>query len=241
MAELGPILITGAAGVIGQAAARRLSGQGYPLLLADRNAATVERLAASLPAASWAAGDATIASDVAAIFAQAGPDLGGVVLAVGTEGPIGPIEDCEDEAFLRAMALNVTSVWLGLKAAIKVLKPKGRGSIVVLASISGTMGMPMMSAYAASKHAVLGLVRSAAREAAASGVRINAVCPGPAASEMMRRIDDAMGRADSAKSIPMGRYVEPDEIAEMIAFLCSDASRYSTGSSFMLDGGYACR
>jgi len=185
----------------------------------------VERLAASLPAASWVAGDATIAADVASMFARAGPDLGGIVLAVGSEGPIGPIEDCEDEAFQRTMALNVMSVWLGLKAALKVLKPRGQGSIVVLASISGTMGMPMMSAYAASKHAVLGLVRSAAREAAASGVRINAVCPGPAASEMMRRIDDGMGRADAAKSIPMGRYAEPDEIAEMIAFLCSDASR----------------
>jgi NAD(P)-dependent dehydrogenase (short-subunit alcohol dehydrogenase family) len=241
MASPGRIVITGAAGVIGQAAARRLSAQGYPLLLADRDAATVERLAASLPEASWAAGDATIAADVAAIFAKAGPHLGGAVLAVGTEGPIGPIEDCDDDAFQRTMALNVTSVWLGLKEALKVLKPRRHGSIVVLASISGTMGTPMMSAYTASKHAVVGLVRSVAREAAASGVRINAVCPGPVASPMMRRIDDAMDRTDSAKSIPMGRYAEPDEIADMIAFLCSDASRYSTGSSFMLDGGYASR
>jgi len=241
MAKLGPVLITGAAGAIGRAAARRLAADGYPLVLADRNARAVEGLAASLPDASWIGGDATVASDVAAMVAAAGPDLGGVVLAVGAEGPMGAIETCEDDDFARTMSLNVTTVWLGLKAALPVMKARGGGSIVVLASISGTMGMPMMSAYAASKHAVLGLVRSAAREAAASGVRINAVCPGPAVSEMMQRIDDGLGRPDAAKSIPMGRYAEPDEVADMIAFLCSDASRYSTGSSFMLDGGYACR
>jgi meso-butanediol dehydrogenase / (S,S)-butanediol dehydrogenase / diacetyl reductase len=241
MPEPSSVLITGAAGVIGRAAAKLLSAQGYPLILVDREAAAVESLAASLGRASWMSGDATNAGDLATIFAKAGPDLGSVVLAVGAEGPVGAIEDCDDDDFHRTMTLNVTSVWLGLKAALKVLKPKGRGSIVVLSSISGSMGMPMMSAYAASKHAVLGLVRSAAREAASSGVRINAVCPGPAVSDMMRRIDDGLGRADAAKSIPMQRYAEPAEIAQMIAFLCSDASSYSTGSSFTLDGGYGCR
>lgn len=241
MAEVGSVLVTGAAGVIGRAAAALLAGQGYSLVLADRDAAAVEALASSLPRATWIAGDATDAADVAAMVAKAEADLRCVVLAVGAEGPVGPIEDCDDAAFLATMTLNVTSVWLGLKAALKVLKPKGRGSIVVLASLSGTMGMPMMSPYSASKHAVLGLVRSAAREAAGSGVRINAVCPGPAVSDMMRRIDEGMGRADAAASVPMGRYAEPDEIAQMIAFLCSDASSYSTGASFMLDGGYACR
>ncbi|WP_293348813.1 SDR family oxidoreductase [Phenylobacterium sp.] len=241
MAELPSILIMGAAGVIGRAASRLLSAQGYPLVLADRDAAAVEALAQSLNHASWLRGDATDPGDVAEIFAKAGPGLGCVVLAVGSEGPVGALEDCADDDFHQAMTLNVTSVWLGLKAALKVLKPKGKGSIVVLSSISGTMGMPMMSAYAAGKHAVLGLVRSAAREAAASGVRINAVCPGPVVSDMMRRVDNGLGRADAAGSIPMQRYAEPDEVAHMIAFLCSDASSYSTGSSFMLDGGYGCR
>ena len=241
MAEVGSVLITGAAGVIGRAAAALLAGQGYALVLADRDVAAVEALAGSLPGATWIGGDATDAADVAAMVAKAGAALRCVVLAVGSEGPVGPIEDCDDAAFLATMTLNATSVWLGLKAALKVLKPKGRGSIVVLASLSGTMGMPMMSTYSASKHAVLGLVRSAAREAAGSGVRINAECPGPAVSDMMRRIDEGMGRADAAASVPMGRYAEPAEIAQMIAFLCSDASSYSTGASFMLDGGYACR
>lgn len=241
MSERSSVLITGAAGVIGRAAAKLLSSQGYPLILVDRDAAAVEALAGALTGASWASGDATDAADMAEIFRKAAPGLGYVVLAVGAEGPIGPLEDCDDDAFRRAMITNVDSVWLGLKHGLKALKPKGKGSIVVLSSISGTMGMPTMSAYAASKHAVLGLVRSAAREAAASGVRINAVCPGPAVSEMMRRIDSDLGRVDATGSIPMRRYAEPEEIAEMISFLCSDASSYSTGSSFMLDGGYGCR
>jgi NAD(P)-dependent dehydrogenase (short-subunit alcohol dehydrogenase family) len=235
------VLITGAAGAIGRATANLLSQQGYPLVLVDSDAQAVETLSKTLDHASWIAGDATRAAEMAAIFQNAAAELGGVVLAVGFEGPVGKLEECDDDDFHRTMTLNVTSVWLGLKEALKVLKPKGKGSIVVVSSISGTMGAPMMSAYSASKHAVLGLVRSAAREAAASGVRINAVCPGPASSNMMRRIDEGLGRGDAVKSIPMQRYAEPDEIARMISFLCSDGSSYSTGSSFMLDGGYGCR
>lgn len=241
MAERSSVLITGAAGTIGQAAARLLSSQGYRLILVDQNAGALQALASSLDGATWVVGDALDPTSMEKVFREAAPDLGSVVLAVGGEGPIGALEDCADEAFQQAMTLNVTSVWLGLKHALKALKPKRAGSIVVLSSISGTMGMPMMSAYAAGKHAVMGLVRSAAREAAGSGVRINAVCPGPAVSEMMTRIDAGFGRPDAAQSVPMQRYAQPEEVAEMIAFLCSDASRYSTGSSFTVDGGYSCR
>ena len=241
MAEAASVLIVGAAGTIGRAAAKLLAAQGRPLILVDKDEGALEALAASLGGATCAPGDALDAQSMAAVFQAAAPSLDGVILAVGCEGPVGPLEDCDDDEFRRALDLKVTSVWLGLKHALKALKPKGRGSIVVLSSISGTMGAPMMSAYAAGKHAVIGLVRSAAREAAASGVRVNAVCPGPAVSEMMQRIDASLGRSDAARSIPMQRYAEPEEVAQMIAFLCSDASRYSTGSAFMVDGGYSCR
>ena len=241
MSEHSSVLITGAAGTIGGAAAALLSARGYPVILVDRDAAAVATLAATLPGASWVQGDALEAASMAAIFEDAAPVLGSVVLAVGGEGPLGMLEDCPDEAFEQTMRLNVTSVWLGLKHALKALKPKGSGSIVAVSSISGVVAAPMMSAYAASKHAVMGLVRTAAREAAGWGVRVNAVCPGPAVSSMMTRIDAGLGRSGASSSVPMQRYGEPEEIAEMIAFLCSDASRYSTGSSFMVDGGYACR
>ena len=242
MARQSSVLIVGAAGVIGRAATRRLAAEGRPLILVDKDLDAVRVLADALKGRTTAVkGDALDANSMAAIFHNAAPRLDAVVLAVGAEGPLGPLEDCDDAAFEQAMALNVTSVWLGLKHALKALKPKGAGSIVVVSSISGVMAAPMMSAYAAGKHAVMGLVRSAAREAAASGVRINAVCPGPAVSDMMARIDAGLGRPDAARSVPMQRYAEPAEVAEMIAFLCSDASRYSTGASFMVDGGYSCR
>ena len=241
MAEPATVLIVGAAGTIGRAAAALLSSQGYPLILADQDDASLQALARSLPHATAVCADALDAQAMAALFDAAAPKLGAVVLAVGCEGPVGPLETCADAEFQRAMALNVTSVWNGLKYGLKALKPKGTGSIVVVSSISGLMAAPMMSAYAAGKHAVMGLVRSAAREAAGSGVRVNAVCPGPAVSEMMERIDGGLGRASAAASVPLQRYADPAEIAEMIAFLCSDASRYSTGSSFVVDGGYSCR
>lgn len=234
-------LITGAAGAIGTATARLLAGKGYACTLADRDEMALVRLAESLPGTVHFCGDLTDPETVARLFGNAPADLSAVVLAVGGEGPVGALEHCEDAHFQALLALNVTSTWLGLKHALRTLKPKGGGSIVVLSSISGLMGMPMMSAYAATKHAVMGLVRSAAREAAMSGVRVNAVCPGPTSSALMRRVDDALGRQDAAHSIPMGRYAKTDEVAQMVAFLCSDESRYSTGASFTLDGGYSCR
>jgi len=241
MAEHSSVLITGAAGEIGRAAAELLASRGCSLVLVDHDAEAVSALAARLRGATAVAADMLDARRVAAVFDDAAPRLGAVVLAVGTEGPIGPLETCDDAAFARSMTVNVTSAWLGLKHALRVLKPKGAGSIVALSSISGVMASPMMGAYAAGKHAVMGLVRTAAREAAGTGVRVNAVCPGPADSEMMRRIDTRLGRPDAAQSVPMKRYAAPAEIAETIAFLCSDASRYSTGGAFMVDGGYSCR
>jgi len=234
-------VITGAAGVLGKAAAELLAARDFACVLADRDAARLAQVGEIVPRSSQVVADMTDAAAVAALFADAPADLRAIVLGVGAEGPVGPIESCEDAAFHEVMTLNVASVWLGLKHGVAALKARGGGSIVVLASISGVMGMPMMSAYAASKHAVMGLVRSVAREAAASGVRINAVCPGPTASPLMARVDAAFGRAQAAQSVPLQRYAQPAEVAEMVAFLCSEASSYSTGSSFMLDGGYSCR
>ena len=146
MSEHSSVLITGAAGTIGGAAAALLSARGYPVILVDRDAAAVATLAATLPGASWVQGDALEAASMAAIFEDAAPVLGSVVLAVGGEGPLGMLEDCPDEAFEQTMRLNVTSVWLGLKHALKALKPKGSGSIVAVSSISGVVAAPMMSA-----------------------------------------------------------------------------------------------
>jgi NAD(P)-dependent dehydrogenase (short-subunit alcohol dehydrogenase family) len=251
MAKRGNIIITGAAGAIGQATARLLFAEGYRLVLVDRCGESVKRLAADLPMSTPIAADAASAESIADVFRGASAEpLDAVVLAAGIEGPIGPLEDCMDEAFDEVMTINVKSVWLGLKHSLKAMKLQRSGSVVALSSIAGVMASPMLAPYAASKHAVLGLVRTAAREAAAYNVRVNAVCPAAVESDMMRRIDGSLsanfpdrlrGGADASKLVPMQRYALPDEIARAIAFLCSDASSYCTGSSFMVDGGFSCR
>jgi NAD(P)-dependent dehydrogenase (short-subunit alcohol dehydrogenase family) len=247
----GNLIITGAAGDIGRETARLLSEQGFRLFLVDRDEVGVNLMAADLPNSVPIAADAAHAESMAEVVQRASIGrLDAMVLAAGTEGPLGPLEDCSDDAFDEVMALNVRSVWLGLKHCLPTMKRQRGGSIVVLSSISGVMASPLLAPYAASKHAVVGLVRTAAREAAAYNVRVNAVCPAPVASEMMRRIDAGLaknfperlgGASDASKSVPMQRYAAPAEIAQSIAFLCSDASSYCSGSAFMVDGGISCR
>lgn len=243
-------LLIGACGTLGQAIAQKLADDSKKIALVDIDEAKLKELSARLPNSTYYVVNATNPQSVAALFDEAATRLDSVVLAVGIEGPVSNIEECPDEAFQKVMNVNVMSVWLGLKHAIRILKPKKKGSIVVVSSISGTMGMPSMAPYSASKHAVLGLVRTAAREAAASGVRINAVCPGPVSSDMMKRIDSTLadkhperlnGRSDASGSVPMQRYANPEEIADTIAFLCSDSSSYITGATVMIDGGLTCR
>ncbi len=251
MGEAGTALITGAAGTIGQAAAHRLAERGYRLVLADRDESALLEFAGGVEGAQAVVADLAVAAAPAELFRR--PFAGGlaaVVIASGAEGPVGLLEDCSEDQFDAAMTLNVKTVWLTLRESLRLMKRQGRGSIVVLSSISGVMAAPLLSPYAASKHAVMGLVRTAAREAAGSGVRVNAVCPAPVQSEMMRRVDAALherfperlqGRHDASRSVPMQRYATPAEVAEAIAFLCGDAASYCTGTALMVDGGFSCR
>jgi NAD(P)-dependent dehydrogenase (short-subunit alcohol dehydrogenase family) len=249
------ILITGATGVIGRTTAQLACEQHGSVFLVDLEGDGLSRLAATLPAGqvAWLAADVTDAAQVRQAFAAAEARFGaidGAVLAAGIEGPVGLIEDCADDAFDAVIAVNVRGVWLSLKRCLALMKPRGTGSVVMLSSISGVGGAPRLAPYAMSKHAVLGLMRTAAREAAASGVRVNAVCPGPVESDMMSRInaslnsrssDEPAGRCDPAASLPMGRYALPEEVAQMIVFLCSNASSYCSGGTYMVDGGYSAR
>ncbi len=243
-------VITGALGTIGRNSAKKLSAAGHSLLLIDRNEEGLKNLSQELPNCAWNALDITNPEAVKNLFDKIAGEIESVILCAGIEGPIGNFEDIDDQEFQKVMSVNVFGVWLCMKYALRALKARKSGSIVALSSISGTKGMPTMSPYCASKHAVIGLVRTAAREAAAFNVRVNAVCPGPVASEMMTRIDASLlennperfkGRADASASVPMQRYARPEEIADMILFLCSDASSYVTGTTLMVDGGLTCR
>ena len=161
----------------------------------------------------------------------------------------GTAEDAEyvsrhREEWERVMAVNVKGVFLGIQACLPILRERGGGSVVNVASVAGLVGDPNIAPYIASKHAVLGLTRSAALSAAAEGVTVNAVCPSPIETRMMRALEKGMSdespdviRASIAGSIPMGRYGSPEEVASMVAFLVGEEARFVTGSIHTVDGG----
>jgi 3alpha(or 20beta)-hydroxysteroid dehydrogenase len=246
------VMITGAAGNVGSAIAIAFAQSAATLVLADTDITKLDALKAILPAGSCVTArlDVTDCRDWKRL-AEAPElklaELDALVLAAGVEGPAGHLEQIDDSDFDRVMNVNVKGVWLGLKTCLPRMKERGSGTIVVVASLSGRMGVPLLAPYSTSKHAVIGLVRSAAREVAAHGIRINAIAPGPIESEMMNRIDEKLlqvdpnrfgGRKDAQQSLPIGRYVTPKEAAAVAVFLCSEAGSGCTGAVVAVDGGF---
>jgi NAD(P)-dependent dehydrogenase (short-subunit alcohol dehydrogenase family) len=194
------------------------------------------------------AADVTRPEDFEALVARAERELGGLDLLVnnaGIEGVVAPIESYPLDVFDRVLAVNVRGVFLGMRAAAPALRRRGGGAIVNLASVAGVTGDPNLSAYIASKHAVIGLTRSGALAFGKDGVRVNAVAPSPVETRMMRSLEAGMGgpqggemvRKLVSERIPLGRYAEPAEVAALIAFLGSDEARFITGSIYTIDGG----
>jgi NAD(P)-dependent dehydrogenase (short-subunit alcohol dehydrogenase family) len=146
--------------------------------------------------------------------------------------------------FDRVLAVNVKGAFLGMKAAIPELRKRGGGSIVNLSSVAGVMGEPGVAPYVASKHAVIGLTKSAAAGGGADGIRVNAVCPSPIDTRMMRSLEAGFAPGNEGvikqmleQRIPLGRYGTPEEVADVIAFLCSHDARFVSGSIYTVDGG----
>lgn len=162
----------------------------------------------------------------------------------GIEGTISPLTDFPEEMFDRVIAVNVRGSFLGLKYVLPHMLKQKSGSIINTSSNSGLSGAPNLAAYVASKHAIIGLTRVAALEVAKSGVRVNAICPGPINTNMMRSIE-ALSNPDNPSRVvdqviarnPSGRYGEPEEVARVVAFLASDASSYVNGAVWTVDGG----
>ncbi|WP_260287151.1 SDR family NAD(P)-dependent oxidoreductase [Peribacillus aracenensis] len=152
----------------------------------------------------------------------------------GYEGVFQPINEYSEEMYERVMAINLKGVFLGLKYVLPVMIKQKAGAVVNIASRGSFVGVPGLSVYAASKHAVMGFTRSVALEVARQGIRVNAVCPGATNTPMLR---SAEKMSYSTASIPDGRCAEPEEIAQAVLFLASDLASHITGQSMVVDGG----
>jgi NAD(P)-dependent dehydrogenase (short-subunit alcohol dehydrogenase family) len=240
--------VTGAAGGLGRATATALAREGAKLLLFDRDAEGLKVTADLCPGSIAVTGDAASAKDVNEAARQAREKLGPVELlatAAGVLGPTTPAVDVDEETFDRMFAINVKGSWLAAKAFIPQMREIGRGSIVFFSSTAGLIGSMALPVYSATKGAVALLTRSMALNHAAEGIRINSICPGTIITAMTNSMFELAGnetaRATRTQTYlartPIGRFGEPEEIADAVLYLLSDAASFTIGVNLPVDGG----
>jgi NAD(P)-dependent dehydrogenase (short-subunit alcohol dehydrogenase family) len=243
-------VVTGAAGVIGTATIKLLAERGARIVAVDRREADLKSAIMDLPASAEAiavAADVTREGDVAE-YVRAAVDRFDTIDAfynnAGVEGDIKPIPEYSLESFRRVLDVNVVGVFLGMKHVLPVMLKQNKGSIINTASIAGLMGSPMIAVYSASKHAVIGLTKSAAWECTGTGVRVNCVCPGLIDSRMLSTILQGRSGGNAppptekiVDRIPARRLGQASEVASIVAFLASDEASYVSGSAYTVDGG----
>jgi NAD(P)-dependent dehydrogenase (short-subunit alcohol dehydrogenase family) len=243
-------VVTGAAGVIGTATIRLLAERGARIVAVDRKEADLKAAIKELPASAEAlaiAADVTQEDEVAD-YVRVSVDKFGAIDAfynnAGIEGDIKPIPQYQLESFRKVLDVNVVGVFLGMKHVLPVMLKQNKGSIINTASIAGLMGSPYIAVYSASKHAVIGLTKTAAWECTGTGVRVNCVCPGLIDSRMLSTIYQGRNGGNApmpiekmVDRIPARRLGHASEVASVVAFLASDEASYVTGSSYTVDGG----
>ena len=244
-------LVTGGSNGIGRATALGFAGRGAKVVIVDRDATGGEATAGIVRQkggeALFVQADVTDAKSVQAYVKKAVDTYGRIDCFhnnAGIEGKVANIADYDEAMFDQIMAVNVRGVFLGLKYVLKQMLAQKGGAIVNTASTAGLMGSPGMNAYVASKHAVLGLTKTASGEVARQGIRVNAVCPGPIDTRMIHDLEKQLNPGDPGKveatyqaSIPIGRYGTAEEVANTVLFLCSDLAGNITGAHFVVDGG----
>jgi len=237
-------LVTGAASGIGRASARALAAAGAAVVVSDIDTAGGEETAAAIRdlggEASFERADVSRADDVQRLVDATVARYGRLDCAhnnAGLDTAIASIADAEEAEWDRAIRVNLTSVWLCLRAEIRQMLAQGGGAIVNTASVGGLTAVPGNAGYAAAKHGVIGLTRTAAIEYATYGIRVNALCPGMTRTAMVERLTATAPAMMGAVTLPIGRLAEPEEMAGAVVFLCSDAASYLTGQAIPVDGG----
>ena len=242
-------VVTGAAGVIGRATTELLAERGARIVAVDRKREDLEDAIKGLPAsAEPLAVTADVSEDEVADYVRAAVDRFGAIDVfynnAGVEGEVRPITQYPLDTFRRVLDVNVVGVFLGMKHVLPVMLKQNKGSIINTASIAGLIGSPHIAVYSASKHAVIGLTRSAAWECTGTGVRVNCVCPGMIDSRMLSAILEGRNTGNApvpqqkiVERIPARRLGQASEVASIVAFLASDEASYVSGSAYTVDGG----
>lgn len=241
------VLITGGSGGIGAEAARKFHAAGAKVMVVDVDEAALQAVVNEIGGdnVSHFVADVSENDQVAAYVKHTLDTFGKIDVFfnnAGIEGVVLPIADYPEDMFDKVLAVNVKGVWLGLKHVLPVISDGG--VVINTASVAGLAGTPNVSAYVASKHAVIGLTRVAALEVAARNIRVNSIHPSPVDNRMMRSLEEgfAPGQGEAmrktfAEAIPLGRYATNADIANGVVFLASDEAAFVTGTKLVVDGG----
>ena len=239
-------IVTGSGGGIGAVCAQAFAGAGAAVVVTDVNVeggqATVDKIRADGGQAEFFAADVTGAAAVQALVEFAVDTYGALHFAHNNAGVLGEsarLTDSDDATWFRTVQINLGAVYLGMKHQIPAILRSGGGAVVNTASYAGLVAVPFASAYVASKHGVVGLTKAAAVEFGKKGVRVNAVCPGSARTQL--NIERVAGNPAIEKAMtdasPMKRFVEPEEVADAVLWLCSEQASFVNGHALAVDGG----
>jgi NAD(P)-dependent dehydrogenase (short-subunit alcohol dehydrogenase family) len=243
-------LVTGGGSGIGRATALAFAREGAQVVIGDRNTRrgeeTVSMIRNAGGTASFRRTDVLVAADIEALVEHAISEYGGLDLAfnnAGIEGDVRPLVEQTEANYDALMDINVKGVWLSMKYEIPRMLERGGGAIVNCSSVAGVIGFPGIGIYVASKHAVVGLTKTAALEYSAQGIRVNAVNPAVIDTEMVDRLTAGMNmkKDDLMTFHPIGRIGRVEEVAEAVLWLCSDKASFVTGHSLIIDGGFTAR
>lgn len=241
------VIITGGAGSIGKTTAKLFLEEGAKIMLVDRSEEDLKKAITELKSdkVAYCVADVTKSNEVENYAKKTVEKFGKIDVFfnnAGIEGVVKPMTEYPEDIFDKVMGVNIKGVWLGMKYVLPQMNDGG--SIVISSSIAGLHGGAGTTAYTASKHAAMGLMKVAAAEAAPRKIRVNTVNPSPVDNRMMRSLEEgfAPGAAEAAKAnlektIPLGRYAQPEEISAMVLFLASDDSKFITGTFNRVDGG----